>query len=82
LFQAITAVTGKDFGNREWQKLGVRCLKAELQFNRRAGLTKEDDRLPAMFYKEELLPYHGTVSYTGEELDATMAPFNQHKDGE
>jgi hypothetical protein len=35
-----------------------------------------------MFYKEELLLYHGTVSYTYEALDATMAPFNQHKDGE
>ncbi len=75
LFQAISAVTGKDFGNREWQELGVRCLKAEVQFNRRAGLTKEDDRLPAMFYKEELSPYHGTVSYAGEELDAVLETF-------
>jgi aldehyde:ferredoxin oxidoreductase len=75
LFQAISAVTGDDFGNREWQELGVRCLTAEVKFNRRAGLTKEDDRLPAMFYKEELSPYHGTVSYTGEELDATLEPF-------
>jgi aldehyde:ferredoxin oxidoreductase len=75
LFQAISAVTGKDFGKREWRELGVRCLTAEVQFNRRAGLTKEDDRLPAMFYKEKLSPYHGTVSYTGEELDATLEPF-------
>jgi len=75
LFQAISAVTGKDFGNREWQELGVRCLTAEVQFNCRAGLTKEDDRLPAMFYKERLSPYHGTVSYAGEELDATLEPF-------
>jgi aldehyde:ferredoxin oxidoreductase len=75
LFQAISAVTGKDFGNLEWQELGVRCLTAELQFNRKAGLTKEDDRLPAMFYKEKLSPYHGTVSYTGEELDVTLEPF-------
>jgi aldehyde:ferredoxin oxidoreductase len=75
LFQAISAVTGRDFGNQEWQELGVRCLTAEVQFNRRAGLTKEDDRLPVMFYKEKLLPYHGTVSFTGEELDATLEPF-------
>ncbi len=75
LFQAISAVTGDDFGNREWQELGVRCLTAEVQFNRRAGLTKDDDRLPAMFYKEKLLPYHATITFTGEELDATMAPF-------
>lgn len=82
LFQAISAVTGKDFGDQEWQKLGVRCLSAELQFNRRAGLTHEDDRLPAMFYKEKLSPYHGTISYSGEELDSTLAPFQQHENGE
>jgi aldehyde:ferredoxin oxidoreductase len=82
LFQAISAVTGKDFGNREWQELGSRCLTAEVEFNRRAGLTQEDDRLPAMFYEERLSPYHGTVSYAGEELDATMEPFNQHEKSE
>ena len=79
VFQAISAVTGKDFDNREWQELGVRCLTAEVQFNCRAGLVKEDDRLPAMFYKEKLLPYYGTVSYAGEELDATLASFKQHE---
>lgn len=82
LFQAISVVTGKDFGNREWQELGVRCLTAEVQFNRRAGLTKEDDRLPDMFYKERLSSYHGTVSYTGEELDATLEPFKLSENGE
>ena len=82
VFQAISAVTGKDFGNREWQELGIRCLTAEVQFNHRAGFTQEDDRLPAMFYKEKLPPYHGTVSYAGEELDATLEPFQQHKDEE
>jgi aldehyde:ferredoxin oxidoreductase len=75
LFQAISAVTGNDFGNREWRELGVRCLTSEVQFNRRAGLTEEDDRLPAMFYKEKLLPYHGTVTFTGEELDAVLETF-------
>jgi len=82
LFQAISAVTGKDFGNREWDELGVRCLTAEVQFNHRAGLTEEDDRLPAMFYQEKLSPYHSTVSYTGKELDATLEPFKQHNNGE
>ncbi|CCK81878.1 aldehyde ferredoxin oxidoreductase C-terminal domain-containing protein [Desulfobacula toluolica] len=31
--------------------LGVRVLKQELEFNRKAGLTSEDDRLPDFFYK-------------------------------
>jgi aldehyde:ferredoxin oxidoreductase len=75
LFKAISAITGKDFGSQDWQELGIRCLKTELQFNRRAGLRNEDDRLPAMFYREKLSPYYGTVSYTNEELDTVMAPF-------
>jgi aldehyde:ferredoxin oxidoreductase len=79
LFHAISAVNGKNFGNPEWQELGVRCLKAEVQFNRRAGLTKEDDRLPAMFHNEKLSSYYGTLSYTGEELDDTLEPFNQNE---
>ncbi len=82
LFQAISAVTGKNFGNLEWQELGVRCLTAEVQFNRRAGLTQEDDRLPAMFYQEKLSPYHGTVSYAAEELESTLEPFQQQTNRE
>ncbi|MFC1826708.1 hypothetical protein ACFLZQ_02105 [Thermodesulfobacteriota bacterium] len=47
----------------------------KMNFNRRAGLTEEDDRLPAIFYKEKRIPYHGTVSYADKELDATLEPF-------
>jgi len=57
LFQTISAVTGKDFGNREWQELGGRCLTTEVQFNCRAGLTKKENCLPVMFYKEKLLRF-------------------------
>jgi len=46
-----------------------------MNFYRIAGFTKKGDRLPAMFYKEELLPYHGAVSYVDEELDVTLEPF-------
>jgi aldehyde:ferredoxin oxidoreductase len=76
LFGAISAIWGKLFGYQEWQEIGIRCLNAEMQFNRRAGLTKEDDRLPTMFYKERLLPYHDALSFTHEDLDATLAPFD------
>ena len=37
---------------------------------------------PEMFYKERLSPYHGTVSYAGEELDATLEPFKLPENGE
>lgn len=75
LFGAISAIKGRPFGYEEWQEIGISCLNAEMEFNRRAGLTTEDDRLPPMFYEERLLPYHDALSFTHEDLDATLAPF-------
>ena len=39
---------------------GARTLETERDFNRRAGFTEEDDKLPDFFAKEPLEP-HGTV---------------------
>ena len=38
--------------------MGIRILKAEKDFNRRAGFTREDDRLPRFFYEEPLPPHN------------------------
>jgi len=52
--------------------MGVRVLKAEREFNRKAGFTNQDDRLPKFFY-EEPLPPHNTVFVIGdEELDSVF----------
>lgn len=75
LFDAIAAIRGEPFGHPEWKDIGGRCLAAERQFNRRAGLTREDDRLPRMFSEEKLPPYHSGISFSTEELDTTLAPF-------
>ncbi|MCF8070430.1 MAG: aldehyde ferredoxin oxidoreductase [Desulfobacterales bacterium] len=77
VFKAISAITGKPFGNREWEDLGINCLKAETRFNSGAGLTQEDDRLPSMFHDENLLPYHKYLPYKSEDLGDVMAPFKQ-----
>jgi len=47
-------------------------LQAELEFNRKAGFTKADDRLPKMFYEEPLPPHNKVFQFTGEELDETL----------
>ena len=77
LFKALTALTGEPFGFNEWQRLGMRCLTAELDFNRRAGLTEKDDRLPEMFHKEPLSQYHGTVPYSENDLHEIFAAIKQ-----
>ena len=68
LLRAVAVISGEQFGRQEWQELGRRCLMAEIDFNRRAGLTKEDDRLPDMFYEEPLAPYHEAVPYADKDL--------------
>jgi aldehyde:ferredoxin oxidoreductase len=53
--------------------MGVRVLMAEREFNRKAGFTKEDDRLPKFFYEEPLPPHNKVFSISDEELDSTLA---------
>lgn len=72
LLDAVAAVIGKPFGNDQWRQLGTRCLAAELDFNRRAGLTKENDRLPDMFHQEPLAPYNATLPYPENDLHGTF----------
>lgn len=77
MFAAITALTGKPFGHRELRAMGERCLAAELDFNRRAGLSEIDDRLPKMFHEERLSPMHGAVPYSEDDLRGTLRSLNQ-----
>ena len=66
------AKSGQSFAGDDWKELGVRVLKAERAFNREAGFTAEDDRLPAMFYNEPLPPYNVVVQVSDEQMDSTF----------
>jgi aldehyde:ferredoxin oxidoreductase len=72
VYRMISAKSGRPFGEADWTELGLRVLKAERQFNRNAGFTNEDDRLPEMFYKEPLPPHNIVVKVTPEQLDSTF----------
>ena len=49
-------------------QLGISILKDEHEFNRLAGFTRKDDRLPDMF-KEVFPPHNTTWDFTDEELE-------------
>ena len=49
--------------------LGKQVLKTEREFNLRAGLTAQQDRLPEFFKKEALGPHNLTFAVKDEELD-------------
>jgi len=60
LLKMINAKLGTKLTFEDLIELGVRVLKTEREFNRSAGFTAKDDRLPKFFY-EEPLPPHNTV---------------------
>ncbi|MBW1790212.1 MAG: aldehyde ferredoxin oxidoreductase [Deltaproteobacteria bacterium] len=68
----INAKLGTQMGPDDGPAQAVGILQAELEFNRKAGLTKEDDRLPKMFYDEPLPPHNKVFLFSGEELDETL----------
>jgi len=74
LVKALSAKLGTPLGPDAIPQLGIRTLQAEREFNRKAGFTNKDDRLPEFFYKEALPPHNTVFAITDAELDTTF-PF-------
>jgi aldehyde:ferredoxin oxidoreductase len=71
--QVIEAKLGTQLGPDDFPfGLGIRVLKAEREFNRKAGFTSEDDRLPWFFYKEPLPPHNTVFVISDEEIDGVF----------
>jgi len=71
--KAINAILGTELGPDDFPRaMGIRVLKAEREFNRKAGFTKEDDRLPKFYYEEPLPPHNTVFVISDEELDSTF----------
>ncbi|MGQ4870775.1 MAG: aldehyde ferredoxin oxidoreductase C-terminal domain-containing protein [Candidatus Thorarchaeota archaeon] len=69
MVDTVSAFLGKDIDVTEY---GLAVLKKEREFNRRAGFTEKDDRLPEFFRTEPLPPHNVTFDVTDEELDAVF----------
>lgn len=65
----LGAKLGQAVGPDDYAALGLRTLKAELEFNRRAGLSADDDRLPRFFEQEPLPPHNVTFMIPSGDLD-------------
>ncbi|MGD8974577.1 MAG: aldehyde ferredoxin oxidoreductase C-terminal domain-containing protein, partial [Desulfobacterales bacterium] len=57
LLKMMNAKLGTEFGPGDHSAMGIRVLKAEREFNRKAGFTNKDDRLAKFFYEEPLPPH-------------------------
>ncbi len=65
----IRARYGWDVSDDILQELGKEAIKLEREFNRRAGFTKEDDRLPKWMTEEPLPPHNAVFDVSPEVLD-------------
>jgi len=70
--KAINAKLGVTLELTSLTELGIRILKAERAFNRKAGFTNKDDRLPHFFYEEPLPPHNTVVQISDEDMDKTF----------
>jgi aldehyde:ferredoxin oxidoreductase len=71
--KVLSAKLGTEVGPGDFPGvMGVRVLKAEREFNKKAGFKNEDDRLPQFYYKEPLPPHNTVFVISGEQLDRTF----------
>ena len=71
LVDMINAQYGLSLTGDDVTALGKAILTTERGFNRRAGFTSADDRLPE-FFKEECAPHNTTWDFTDQEIDAVL----------
>ena len=64
----VSALTGQDYSVDDILNLGITCLTDELAFNKKAGFTKLDDRLPR-FFAENFPPHNVTWDFTEDETE-------------
>ncbi|MCP4746028.1 MAG: aldehyde ferredoxin oxidoreductase [Desulfobacteraceae bacterium] len=70
--RAINAKLGSNLKPESLEQMGKRILSAERKFNRKAGFTNKDDRLPRFFYEEPLPPHNTVVNISEEDMDKTL----------
>jgi aldehyde:ferredoxin oxidoreductase len=69
LVDLLNSFHGLNLTGDDVSALGRKILDMERDFNRRAGFTKEHDRLPRFFTKEPLYPHNTTFMVKDADLD-------------
>jgi len=68
----LNARYGWSVGVEILQELGRETLKLEREFNRRAGFTAADDRIPEWMREEALPPCNSVFDVAEEDLDGVF----------
>jgi aldehyde:ferredoxin oxidoreductase len=70
IIDSMSAITGEEYSDTYLIELGEAVLEIERRFNKAAGLTKDDDRLPKFFADEKLGSGQSTFDVSEEDLDS------------
>ena len=70
MIAALSAVTGEQYSEHYITELGRSVLEIERRFNKAAGFTEKDDRLPEFFTKEKFGPGQFVFDVPAEEIDS------------
>ncbi len=73
IMEILTAYRGETWTADSYLEMGRKTLQRELDFNRRAGFSPEDDRIPDFMCNEPLAPLNSVFDVPGEELDKVHA---------
>jgi aldehyde:ferredoxin oxidoreductase len=72
LLKMINARMQTELSFEDLVNMGIRVLQAEREFNRKAGFTRQDDRLPKFFYEEPLPPHNTVFLVSDDEMDSVF----------
>ncbi|MFO8018131.1 MAG: aldehyde ferredoxin oxidoreductase C-terminal domain-containing protein [Promethearchaeia archaeon] len=69
MVESVNGVLGANLTVDDISDIGMDILRTERKFNKAAGFTKEDDRLPEFFLEEKFPPSGEVFDVPDEELD-------------
>ena len=72
IVESLNGVLGANLTVDDVAVIGKQILDIELDFNKRAGFTAIDDRLPEFFMEEKLPPSDEVFNVTDDELDSVF----------
>jgi aldehyde:ferredoxin oxidoreductase len=72
IVESLNGVLGANLVVDDVAVIGKQILDIELDFNKRAGFTAIDDRLPEFLREEKLPPFDGVFDVTDDELDSVF----------
>jgi aldehyde:ferredoxin oxidoreductase len=68
----VNGIYGWGWTKDDYDRFNRNVLRNELEFNRRAGFTKEDYRIPEYMREEPLVPHNAVFDVPDAELDAVF----------